>query len=112
MKPYQITFAIIMLLALSIKGYKMYAEHKRIPVKPGMVWEGYYNIIKVNNPPRYENYDRTHPIYEENQICRLKNTVLKVTQDSITYERMDFGDASIDTITGPYEETSKMFRNK
>ena len=112
MKPYQITFAIIMLLALSIKGYKMYAEHKRIPVKPGMVWEGYYSIIKINKPPRYEEHDYIHPIYEENQICKLKNTVLKVTQDSITYERMDFGEACIDTITGPYEETSKMFRNK
>jgi len=110
MKPYQITFAIIILLALSIKGYKMYAERKRIPVKPGMVWEGYYNIIKINKPPRIEDNDYLHPIYEENQTCKLKNTVLKVTQDSITYERMDFGDYSIDTITGPYNETSKMFR--
>jgi hypothetical protein len=110
MKPYQIAFAIIMLLALSIKGYKMYAEHKRIPVESGMVWEGYYNIIKINHPPRYGEHDYVHPIYEENQICKLKNTVLKVTQDSITYERIDFGDNTIDTITGPYNETSKMFK--
>ena len=110
MKPYQITFAIIMLLALGIKGYKMYTEHKRIPVKPGMVWDGYYNIIKLNHPPRYEGYDRTHPIYEENQTCRMKNTVLKVTKDSITYECMDFGDSTIDTISGSYEEISKMFK--
>lgn len=112
MKPYQIAFAVIMLLALSVKGYKVYSEHKRIPVKQGMVWEGYYSIIKVNHPPRYEGHDRLHPIYEENQICKMKNIVLKVTQDSITYECLDFGDFTIDTITGPYEETSKMFRNK
>ena len=43
---------------------------------------------------------------------RMKNTVLKVTRDSITYERMDFGDSTIDTIVGPYDETSKMFRNR
>ena len=112
MKPYQITFAIIMLIALGVKGYKMYAEHKRIPVKPGMVWDGYYNIIRVNHPPRYEGYDRIHPIYEESMNYRMKNTVLKVTRDSITYERMDFGDSTIDTVTGPYEETSKMFKNR
>ena len=43
---------------------------------------------------------------------RMKNTVLKVTKDSIIYECMDFGDSTIDTIAGPYEETSKMFKNK
>ena len=110
MKPYQITFAIIMFLALSVKGYKMFKEHKRRPVKPGMVWDGTYNIIRVNHPPRYTDNDYLHPIYEENVVYKMKNTVLKVTEDSITYECMDFGDNTIDTITGPYEETSKMFR--
>jgi len=110
MKPYQITFAIIMFLALCIKGCKIYAEHKRIPVAPGMVWDGVYSIIRINHPPRYENFDRLHPIYEETVRYRMKNTVIKVTEDSITYECMDFGDATIDTITGPYEETSKMFK--
>ncbi len=91
MKPYQITFAVIMLIALGIKGYKMYAEHKRIPIKPGMVWDGYYNIIRVNHPPRYEGFRIIKNIEGLVKILNMENVKLPFRG-----ERIDEAKAYID----------------